>query len=116
MLWQIASPLIPPATKQKLRVAKGSGGLKETFLEFCDESDLPVEYGGTLQMPGGFKENPMEVEYRNFVHDLNKRHGYLPPYDGTGKWPAGVEGPAGATVSATTDIRPTSPPISLALD
>ena len=46
IIWNICWPLLPEATRKKVRIPKAKD-VKSVFLEFADEDQIPPAYGGT---------------------------------------------------------------------
>ena len=45
--WKIAMPLLPEATKKKVRVARGDKDIRALFEEMAPMDQVPRRYGGT---------------------------------------------------------------------
>jgi hypothetical protein len=71
--WTIISALLHERTRQKVTICGNDPAqLAETLLKFIDAEQLPVSYGGKCRCPGGCEVgNPLEVQYREFVHLVN---------------------------------------------
>ena len=83
-MWSIATPLLPEATKKKVRVARGEKAIRAVFEEVAPLSQVPRRYGGTLDVPfeAFRRDGPAEVRLREYVHRLNEEAGYRPPRRG----------------------------------
>ena len=81
LAWKIAMPLLPEATKKKVRVARGDKDIKALFEEIAPMDQVPRRYGGTKDIT--FDEfcstDLAEVKLREYVHKLNTSAGYKPP-------------------------------------
>mmetsp|Transcript_9037 Transcript_9037/g.17692 ORF Transcript_9037/g.17692 Transcript_9037/m.17692 type:complete len:309 (-) Transcript_9037:402-1328(-) len=70
-VWALISPLLDPRTKEKI-VILGSD-YKAKLLEYLDESEVPVEYGGTDERPLGMGRE--ELILWQHVKEVNERNG-----------------------------------------
>ncbi|OQS01387.1 hypothetical protein ACHHYP_01192 [Achlya hypogyna] len=72
MIWKAVSPLVNPKTREKINVVKGQKEIQKALLEYIDAENLPVEYGGSCECPGGcLTGSPDEVLLREYVERLN---------------------------------------------
>lgn len=88
-IWGIISGLLPPATREKVRIAGAGKETKDAMESLIVLDQIPEEYGGTFR-PGDEPgkdatycryNSPEEVAFRKFVHGLNEKSGLgVPPY------------------------------------
>lgn len=70
LIWKLVSPSINPKTRERIHVVRGQKEIAKALLEFVDEEDLPVEYGGKCTCPGGcFTNSPEERDLCDFVEN-----------------------------------------------
>ncbi|DBA00808.1 TPA: hypothetical protein N0F65_004713 [Lagenidium giganteum] len=72
LIWKLVSPLINAKTRERVQVLRGQKDVAKALLEFVDAENLPAEYGGKCQCPGGCSTNsPEETDLRELVEFVN---------------------------------------------
>ncbi|GLA67145.1 hypothetical protein AtubIFM54640_010122 [Aspergillus tubingensis] len=86
-IWDVMSHWFDPATRSKLFLL-GSSEAKSTLLSYIDASNLPAEYGGTLQWKWQDMPN-LDKPTRELVHELYEANGEM---DEIAKGPVSFQG------------------------
>lgn len=99
-----ATPRARPRTPHNTlhpHVSQPTSHHTDTFEEFCDLDELPEEFGGNLVLEGGARwGSQYEKDFKQFVYELNAKHGMTPPYDGSNPENAAVAERAVAAAAA----------------